>query len=135
MSGYLGQWCSDAFDPGYYERSPHGNPQGPEVPADRTDPVPRALRGKAAASSGPVLYMAEQAWARRSSLPMLVYNPAEGWVDISYDLLTSMKTKFGLDPAQMLGAEYEPDYAALAAYSSHQTGIRLVKEGSVGGTP
>jgi uncharacterized protein (TIGR02996 family) len=35
MHGNVWEWCSDCFDPSYYDRSPHSDPQGPEAGSAR----------------------------------------------------------------------------------------------------
>lgn len=42
MSGNVAEWCSDPYDPWYYERSPVDNPQGPSAAEAREY---RVLRG------------------------------------------------------------------------------------------
>ena len=45
MVGYLLQWCSDAWSPEYYARSPRDNPTGPDVMGRRDEDVERSARG------------------------------------------------------------------------------------------
>jgi formylglycine-generating enzyme required for sulfatase activity len=47
LIGNASEWCADWYHAGYYEKSPHNNPPGPESASDPDDPgtAKRVARG------------------------------------------------------------------------------------------